>query len=118
LIIDILFPDNPYRASFPTTSIPSQIAEHDPSFDTSDMNESYSDRSSDEDDKPLPVKPKNTKPHSPAARSSAPVQQLPAPPVPVAKSKPFVSDHLDKHSGLVDEYGFLWETLQDVPPPT
>ncbi|CAO3675133.1 unnamed protein product [Umbelopsis ramanniana] len=110
--------NNPYRASFPTTSIPSQIAEHDPSFDTSDMNESYSDRSSDGEDKPLPAKPKNTKPHSPAARSSAPVQQLPVPPVPVAKSKPFVSDHLDKHSGLVDEYGFLWETLQDVPPPT
>lgn len=114
----MLFSDNPYRASFPTTSIPSQIAEHDPSFDTSDMNESYSDRSSDGEDKPLPVKPKYTKPHSPAARSSAPVQQLPVPPVPVAKSKPFVSDHLDKHSGLVDEYGFLWETLQDVPPPS
>ncbi|KAH8551518.1 rab-GTPase-TBC domain-containing protein [Umbelopsis sp. PMI_123] len=59
--------NNPYRASYPTTSIPSQAAEQNPSYDTSDMNDSYSDRSSD---------------------------------------------------GLIDEYGFVWENRQDVPPPS
>jgi hypothetical protein len=104
-------------------SISASVPDHLESFDTSDMNETYSDESDHDNDqagrpsskpkkleKRLPPPPRIPTDPNLSTKAKSVVSNIPA-------SKGQVSDKQDRDSALVDEYGFLWESKKDMPPP-
>lgn len=101
-------------------SISANVPDDLESFDTSDMNETYSDESDNDvdvraatannKDKRLPAPPRNfTDPNLPTRARTA-VSDIPTP-------EAQVSTKLEKDNSLVDEYGFMWQSKKDMPPP-
>ncbi|KAG2183345.1 hypothetical protein INT43_006350 [Umbelopsis isabellina] len=109
-----------YRGAPYMPSISASVPDDLESFDTSDMNETYSDESDHDGDlssatankkeKRLPAPPRNFTDPNLSTRAKSVVSDIPI-------SEAYVSAKVDKDSPLVDEYGFMWQSKKDMPPP-
>jgi hypothetical protein len=83
------------------------------------MNDLYSDRSSDDENDNSGSRRKPTNRASGrVGGSNTRRKELPTPPQLNSKEKPAFSENVIQDNPLTDEYGFIWEKKEDMPPPT